>query len=1416
MKATFNIRDYKDIQIIPEISYSDLMDGTPDTMGFSFIYDQDFTKLVQLKDKCTVILEDENFPLTKTSYYIDFENNELIADKTYSIDNGYIYYNEEIVGVINNLDKIVVLNNDDYLYFDTVDSKNYLYIDNRKYYYMVLAQVSSDKMSMVVDNGYMITVSLKEQTVLLKDCVRSDLTITPSAYPLVAGKELFPTLLEATWKICDRHNVHLLNEKIISLDEELEEALRNVSCPNLTYKDLSTYDQLYDIFIRVGRVPYFENGVLYGLSLTGNPNILLNKFDFYSNILKDYNGLTISDNKSQIVIIGTYTGSGETLVTNFTNVIPAGKYYYKVGRKDIEFDFYNYSPRYTVSSNTLQNEGEIVFSEQVEGISIYFSPNSVYNDAIILELYDYDEYQQNAKKELTTYSSYSTTKIEGVNQNVFTTKVYNNLYDNETMVVPSIFSDNLELIDYEASAGRLAEMLDVGTWVNNEFDKWTRLNSISDVDTRRLLGINNFNNNASAIEDPRSYYIQLPSNIETITRIYKCIPYVRVDDNGGYIRFGFRKIPIGYKLYKVNDDADEYVSDITNINFSLNNVTYTFGVYPDNNGNGGYLSVRYNNVPFGVGISNYEFTDVVTGQKYSIKYLPNLVEYHAWSQLSKLEQGRTSYYTRGDSKISQIISMVAPEIYLDNSFSWSDAVLYDRLRENFFIVEYEPCTTSEYINYDYSKLDDEHKPQDVSTYNLPYKTITDSQVYPLLEYNLDKGLDTNSQFKVITQDTSILKLTASDKVSIYGEQYIINSMTSLINDKSVEVTFELSQRATINSIISSYQDSVRVSTNLSEEQTVNANFPILSEEVVSLSTTPTPLTSLLEIMTSDNTYFTQEVGKNLISGAYHVLGKYENYNAVRFQKYMTQFPLRFDTFVQRQIEHITIRLDSNFPYSQTDFEIQSFPIYARQTIKNIPGYRNDNSTDYYDHTTINSLSELKQFIQSHKMYAKFPKIFGGFVYWLPDSFAWCEFSYDNSNWVQMRPEMWYGEASGREIGLFENYYNSSYGWRVVSIMADDYSGTSNPYIVLNQYENEYVYCTEGMLSDTGKIVSYNYLLNDAVSTLTRYSTDTLNSGEINNAVNNPGTLIVLQPNIISTDPILYNSTENGCILAGFGSNISDEYSFAILNNYFGKTTTIDIREIPSPYIQFKTIHRPSNDFEIINLSNDIPWLKPITESGFQAVYFYDKYLIKVPKGTNIDDLNITKDNYETYLVGGAILQPEHNGWLLQGSTAIYPHNDYDYGIIGVNTVYDDVVKILSFRPKRIIYVDEGIYINLEIRNSYDSIKHYRVSDKFSGEYSATLGTKVLAELTPTDAIGVDAKLYIKFTLNSLSKGEFSTSGQFVIADNEEDAILQRIDFEIGSTFIKVFKNDNKIIVKLFDEPQEDTLTIKGMFLIKEV
>ena len=57
MDAKFLIRDYE-IDIIPEIKYSDYMDGTPDTMAFSFKTDENLSEIINIKEaemRCAVL-----------------------------------------------------------------------------------------------------------------------------------------------------------------------------------------------------------------------------------------------------------------------------------------------------------------------------------------------------------------------------------------------------------------------------------------------------------------------------------------------------------------------------------------------------------------------------------------------------------------------------------------------------------------------------------------------------------------------------------------------------------------------------------------------------------------------------------------------------------------------------------------------------------------------------------------------------------------------------------------------------------------------------------------------------------------------------------------------------------------------------------------------------------------------------------------------------------------------------------------------------------------------------------------------------------------------------------------------------------------------------------------------------------------
>ena len=777
MNAYFKIRNYT-FPIIPEITYNDLMDGTPDNMSFSFVADENVADKFNIKEKCTVEIYD--VPYVDVGA-IDLENNELtINNITYQISTNEIQLNGNTVGYILS-DSTLEIEDVEYEY-----SNGKVIKDNKRYYHMCIAQITGEKMSTYGDTGYMTTILLKEQTILLKNCIRTDIAISPSLYPTLETSDanggtseynIFNTLLDATLKIVDCHNMCVFNEQITLIDADLEGALLQVACPNLTYRDLSTYSQLYDVFMRVGRVPYLENGVLYGLKLQGNEN--------------------------------------ETTI-------------------DVDI-----------------------------------------------------------------YSSISNIKEESTNDNIYSSKIYNNLYDKETAIVPQIFQDmiyamksnnvtttkNLFGLYNVPSSGVMKKIIveqgdtdttikgKIDEFVNDEFRKWTELTSQNEGDiSKTLLFVNGYDYQSRSIDDARNYSLELPYNIEDITAIYKCYPVV-----------------------KATKDADE-------------NIDVYFG----------WELEKYND--------------------------DRLIENTMYEALSTLQKRTIAYYVRGSNKISNVVCLNIPDEGEGNiwniftaegteedyqgAYAWSMTKVYNQLKKNFFVVEYKPILDTMYTNYDYHK-GEENKPLSINNFGLPYSQVTDKQVYPILEYNLEKGLDTTVDLKYITTDTSILNISAGDIVSYRNKKYIINKISSYINNKSIECSMSLTDNIVQNSIVSSYSDNVRVSSLLSANSVVNRHVHLFSENVIRLM-------SYYEdgatVRNNNWEFFTQEIGNNLSMKGLSGLGLSED--SENTYKFISKYPFRFDKIIDKSRDGYEsgkyyIKMSSNTSADnaqQIELSISDFPV----------------------------------------------------------------------------------------------------------------------------------------------------------------------------------------------------------------------------------------------------------------------------------------------------------------------------------------------------------------------------------------------------------------------------------------------------------------------------------------------------------
>lgn len=280
MKVLFTILsdfiDIKNKEVIPEFTFNDVMDGSPDTMSLSFIHDEDIINKIKLKTKAKVEI---------------YDGDELF--KTYNL---------------------------------------------------CISDIACEKNSMAIDNGYTYTVKLKEHTVYLKDCIRTDLTISPSLYP----ENTYPTLKEALFKVIDCHNIPLFNEKILSVDENILNKLENIACNNITYKDLSTFEQLSDLFDRIGYIPYFEDGVLSGFSKQGEIDItkeLANIVDIssYSSIKSDIKNYDVLATKTYNTIFDDEFIVVPNIFASATDVY----LYEELTSVDIPYKQYNHSGYWT-------------------------------------------------------------------------------------------------------------------------------------------------------------------------------------------------------------------------------------------------------------------------------------------------------------------------------------------------------------------------------------------------------------------------------------------------------------------------------------------------------------------------------------------------------------------------------------------------------------------------------------------------------------------------------------------------------------------------------------------------------------------------------------------------------------------------------------------------------------------------------------------------------------------------------------------------------------------------------------------------------------------------------------------------------------------------------------------------------------
>lgn len=1167
MLAYFTIGNYKNIPIIPEINYSDVMDGSPDTMAFSFVYDEDLTSKVKLKDKCEIILDDgKNFYLDKVGYsYTQGDTHIVINDTDYTVlQDNKLYIGDTVRGTIYyEYETIIMDDGTEYLYFD--DS---VYIDKRKHYYMCVSQITSEKMSTNANTGYMITVTVKEQTILLKDCIRTDIAITPSLYP--EGTNVFSNLYDATLKIVDCHNMCILNDTILGIDGDVNDsstlagALCQISCPNLTYRDLSTYSQLYDIFMRVGRIPYYSNGILYGIVLQGEQN-------------------------KKIIDIGKYSSVSNIIEEGLNDNIYSSKIYNNL-----------YDNEYAIVPN--------IFTDLVEGYQ-----NQIYDDGVVSD--------EESMEDFRVFSNANTTSTKY----------------------------------FEASSSSQLET-DMKAWLSEQAEKWTKLTYSKTEDLSKcLLFVNGYNTHSSPVEDARSYNIILPYNIEYIEEIYACYPRSLIINNGsrtiGETTYWEGRAFYGFALQKLNSDR--------------------------------------------------------------------IVENTIYEQLSTLQKAQTAYYVRGSNKINSIICMkVEKNEYTQGDFAWSSTKLYEKLTNSFYVVKYKPILNSTYTNYEYVKDLGDTKPLSVNNFNLPYSQVSDKQVYPILDYNLTRGSDDTYNVKIVTEDSTILDVSAGDIIKYNSNNYIVSKIQSYINNETIECSLCLNDKIIQNSILSSYKDNVRVSSNISAETAVDRQVHIFAENVVELFD---GISYDGAIYNNYDNYdiFTQEIGQNMINSTFYKNGLFkevDEYNNPEINAYgnLSKYPLRFTKIVpeykvQDTSPKLIVRLDvpSNRGYDSEfqeygsvwfnyQFKESDFPVTVMLREYSHDYYR----TRYRAKYVANDMQDLARYIPSCGMYRYTYYILPASSLTISTSFVlkksldvdevFYEKDLDDYKVIDMKSDEDSDYPKIKDLGGVTGIENAEVEKEF------EYTGQYMAYSSSSDFGTSQ-YGTEKLISNSGLISRIDYSLPDSAysnSEITDYTPYNLTY----NAGDGFARMTTYYAKIASQVPLRFNTSKYGCILQGIGKSSSNFYSLTRLPHLSNKGYYLDLRETPRLYIQYKTIGKGSGGLVVKALNSEFQWMTTIT-SYTEPSPFTGGAIYRMPKFSTLENIDASKLQEVTTIK--SFTKMDKKGIMkISLSNAIGYDRDYDYCLV-LTKDNGESVNLIKFNFNGWGYATNSLGISSTIYSNYD-------------------------------------------------------------------------------------------------------------------
>lgn len=654
-----------------------------------------------------------------------------------------------------------------------------------KEYRMVVRDLTRDTITMYADNNsprYSYSCTIGEPTILIDECFRTNIAITPYVYAKDDNKYPYETLYDAYNKVMSSHNLTLQNERVY----KNYKTKTNASLP----KDGVSFTGELKLY-SAETFGYFESVRFDKAVLPIQGNTYLKDEVYYEIYIDDSGKITtylsgdVSNNDSHLTIDEIYVDYN-TKIKTLLSQVPC-------------------PPLTYVDQSTF---GQLTDIFDRVGAVPYLDFNDEGKCYLKFYLKQGEFDLEKGIQTITNLSTEEVSKPSDLHATSISSQIKNLCCDDDYIIFPSMYANLLAKNNYEGYSAlsipyTMEELQNGKTIVETKVGEDTQYDIFQEL---RLVVPNSFNNRISEISDPESYYLQLPTNIEHIKDIYfvKDLGVIEEDDEWkGDAKVGDQVISIT----KVPNNRFVEYSEFEVLSTQQKKLFAYFVRGENKIKQPVALLASVGELQEDWKWSKSETFKALRQARFIVRYKPMLDVTYSMFDFENRKSTTTKYIDMpfkvySDKQASSLLSYEF-EKYNSNKILFNSVKSFDYSDLNHFAGEKVYYKTRQFIESDF-----------VGNYN------TENDLY--FAHPLDDSFNVDSWAKV-GNDIYYPDINTNTWLKYVGEVCVITKIVHEVNKNTIKTSYELSNKIATNNMISGYSDSVRVSDNLSTENVVTRN-----------------------------------------------------------------------------------------------------------------------------------------------------------------------------------------------------------------------------------------------------------------------------------------------------------------------------------------------------------------------------------------------------------------------------------------------------------------------------------------------------------------------------------------------------------------------------------------------------------------